>query len=268
MALIVLMTSLSSGAFPQEVVEGIARIQGRGELKVGLLVAPQFPYTFGTPGNLKGMDIDLAAEVADLLGVQLSVDSSFESRQDLLDALAEGRIDIALAKYKRNLDDALTLRFSTPYSYLNSVLLVNRVAFVALKTEGAPEEVLGMRPSVIGTLNIPGYRVRISEHFPLADIVTYPTVPLLVEGLLGGACTTGLLDAAEARRLIADRPELALWLRYVELPHISDAVCMATGWQDSFLTAWLDIFIDSRGEWPSLDDLFQAYENEVLNEKK
>ena len=101
LALAVLMAGLSPGAFPREALEGIARIQGRGELKVGLLAAPQFPYSFGAPGSLKGMDIDLAAEVADLLGVQLSVDSSFESRQDLLDALAEGRIDIALAKYKR-----------------------------------------------------------------------------------------------------------------------------------------------------------------------
>ena len=31
-----------------------------------------------------------------------------------------------------------------------------------------------------------------------------------------------------------DRPELGLRLQYVELPYISDAVCMVTGWQNPF----------------------------------
>ena len=264
--LIALLAEFTLGAEAEETGAAIPRIQSRGELKIGVLATPQFPYAFQQEGSPSGLDIDLAAEIASLLEVQLNVNSSFESPPDLLNALAEGHIDIALSKYKRNLDDALIVRFSAPYSYLNSVLLVNRVRFAALKTGSVPQEVFGRQTVVIGTLGPPRYRQHLADHFPLAQIVSYPTTKLLFEDLLNQTCTAAFVDAAEARGYMADHPELAVWLQYIELPDVSDAVCMAVGWRDSFFAAWLDIFVESSGNLPSLDELFRAYGNEVFNE--
>lgn len=259
-----LAAAVPPGAAPQETGQGVlARIQSRGELRVGVLATPQFPYSFLQAGSPAGLDIDLAAQIADLLEVRLAVDSAFGGPGALLDALAEGRVDIALSKYKRNLDDALRVRFSAPYSYINYVLLVNRVGFAALKAEGTPEEVFGTQAAAIGTLDSPGYRQHLARHFPLSEVALYSTTRLLYEGLLDRGCVAAFVDAAQARQLLSERPELGLWIQYVELPYISDAVCMATGWQSSFFAAWLDIFIDSRGKLPTLEELFQDYGSEV-----
>jgi ABC-type amino acid transport substrate-binding protein len=256
------------GAIAQDAGEGVfSRIQRRGELRVGMLGISQFPYVFWRDGTLAGLEADLAADIASRLDVRLAVDASFGSRQEMLNALNQGRVDVALSKYKRNLEDGLRARFSAPYSRIDYVLLVNRKAFASLKKTGAAEDVLRGHAAVIGIIGDDIYRRHLATSFPLAEVAPYPSRGRLYDGLLQGDCIAAFVDEAEARQLLADRPELGLSLQYVALPFISDAVCMATSWRSSFLADWLDILVASRGEPVALEELFQTYSDGVPHGK-
>jgi len=77
--------------------------------------------------RLVGCDIFLANKIARELGVKLELDRSAEDFDSVCTLVASGQADIAISKLSITLYRAQYVRFTNPYSVLQTGILVNRV---------------------------------------------------------------------------------------------------------------------------------------------
>ncbi|MDI6823167.1 MAG: transporter substrate-binding domain-containing protein [Bacillota bacterium] len=114
-------TGQQSQAQPQSMIE---RVRKKGELVVG--TAPgYYPFEMiDKKGNIIGFDIDIAKEIADALGVKLTVQRyGFDG---LIPALQTGNIDVIIAGMTITAKRALAVSFTNPYYATGQVLMVNK----------------------------------------------------------------------------------------------------------------------------------------------
>jgi ABC-type amino acid transport substrate-binding protein len=242
-------------------------IKERGTLRVGLLQKESFPFSFPVGAAWRGYDVDLAEGIANTLGVDLRITASYRTSHDLLRGLVDGDIDIALSKYKVNLPDAAVGRFSRPYSYVNYALLVGRVLLGRLRMSGPPEQVLSKAEVTIGTLDDPNYVDHLRARFPHARLRLFSSPEELFANLLEKQLVAGFLDQAEAQKLILDHDGSGLWVAYAELATVTDEVAAVVSWRNSFLSRWIDMFIESIGAPISPDALIKTYGGGVTDGK-
>ncbi len=102
----------------------LARVLKSGTLRVG--VNPLFkPFSFMKDGKRAGVDADIAALLAEKLGVKLElvVPKSFG---DLIPMLREGKVDVVMAGMSITFDRAKVVDFTNPYFETGLSVLANK----------------------------------------------------------------------------------------------------------------------------------------------
>ena len=99
-----------------------ARIVTRGELVVAVLGVDQPPFFEQQHGQLVGIDIDMAKEIAAKLGVKVRFNRDAKTFDSVVSLLANGDADMAISKLSRTLSRAQVISFSTPYIRLHRAL--------------------------------------------------------------------------------------------------------------------------------------------------
>ena len=83
-----------------------ARIIERGELVVAVLGVDQPPFFEERFGQLTGLDITLAGDIAKKLGVKVRFNRDAKTFDDVVSLLAKGQADLAVSKLSRTLPRA------------------------------------------------------------------------------------------------------------------------------------------------------------------
>ncbi len=107
---ILLTACMSLGANAQDLIK---EIQDRGTLRIGVANGP--PYQFPDPlsGEYKGLNIDLANEVAELMGVDLEIVEA--TWATLITGLQVDQYDVIFANLFATPERALTVTFTDAY---------------------------------------------------------------------------------------------------------------------------------------------------------
>ena len=113
----------------------LVRITERGNLIVAMTSFDNAPFYSEKDGHLEGIDVDLAHEVADALGVEVEFDRTAETFNDVVAKVKNGEADIAISKISRTNSRAMVVAFSTPYVRLKHALMFNRLK-LAQKSQG------------------------------------------------------------------------------------------------------------------------------------
>ncbi len=142
-------------------------IRERGSLQVGYL-PDRLPYAYrSTAGDLVGLDIDLAGELARDLGVRLELTRLSWDRA--VDWLADGHLDLVLGGLPVTSEDAQRVSFTRSY-------LSKSLGFAVLdhRADEFPDVESLRTPSdlVIALADHPHYRKLLEREFPKAEIVT------------------------------------------------------------------------------------------------
>ena len=103
------------------------RICNRGRLRVARYGGQRPPFFSGGDGGWQGFDVDLAADIARRLGVEVEskLAASFD---EVVDMVAAGDADLAISKLSITLERSQRVRFSKPYMAVYQTLLINRLA--------------------------------------------------------------------------------------------------------------------------------------------
>jgi polar amino acid transport system substrate-binding protein len=102
----------------------IERIQAKGELVVSLNKGYP-PFSMVLDNQLRGLDVDLAALLADYLGVTIRFIQP-ETYDQQIPTLLAGKADIIIAAMTRTVDRGLKVSFTTPYFEVSQAALVTR----------------------------------------------------------------------------------------------------------------------------------------------
>ena len=134
-----------SGCVNQEekIDPAIQKIKDAGKLIVGTCTPYEPMEYIDENGDIVGFDIDVAREIAKALGVKLEIeDMAFD---DLLDAVEDGSVDIAIAAITITLERSEQVLFSNAYLNAGQVIIVNETNKDINSEEDLENKIVGVQ---------------------------------------------------------------------------------------------------------------------------
>ncbi len=173
----------------------IERVLDKKELVLG--TAPgYFPFEMiDKGGNIVGYDVDIAKEMADALGVKLSIQRyGFDG---LIPALQTGKVDIVMAGMTITPKRALVVSFSNPYYSTGQTLLVSKKNpdVKSWRDLDQPGKVIGVSLGTTGAM----LAKQVFEKAQVRDFDTFPDASL--------AASSGRIDA-----VVYDEPGVRVYV--------------------------------------------------------
>jgi ABC-type amino acid transport substrate-binding protein len=235
-----------------------ARIAMRGELVVAVLGVDQPPFFQQQNGQLVGIDIDIAKELANKLGVKVRFNRDAKTFDAVVTLLANGDADLAISKLSRTLTRAEVVSFSTPYIRLHRALLLNRVKFAQLAKGRAVPDVIRSYDGDIGVVTNSSYATYVQTNFPHAKVQSYPSWEALLKALNAGEVTAAYRDEFEVKHVLKMDPTASLRLRVVTLEDLDDTISIGVNVNAPALLAFVNQFLAERTNKIDVMTLLQA----------
>ena len=160
------------------------------------------PYEFYADGKIVGIDAEIAAAIAEKLGMTLEiVDMEFDS---IITAVNEGSVDFGMAGMTITEDRLLEVDFSVSYANGVQVIIVKEGSSITcaddLFAEGANYKV-GVQLGTTGDIYATG-------DFGSENVTTYSNGNEAVLALLGGSVDCVIIDNEPAKAFVAANPGL------------------------------------------------------------
>lgn len=123
----------------EKMAPDLAAIKARGSLRVAIPEEDLFAFfEEDEKGNLFGIDIDLARNIASALGVEAEFVRVGGDYGNLSEELKNGNVDVVIATYSHTLDRIQYVDFSEPYLSLRFAVMVNKSAMVTAGIDHNP----------------------------------------------------------------------------------------------------------------------------------
>ena len=237
------------------------RIAKQGALRVAMLAADTPPFFQVRNGMLKGIDVDMANEIGKSLALPVAFDRSPGTFNEVADMVSRGEADLGISKISRTLPRAQGVLFSQPYLTLSHGLLLNRVAFAQLAGARSLPDVLRSFDGTVGVIAKSSFQDFAAVNFPKARIRPFPSWGDVVGAVERGEVVAGYRDELEVKRLLVERPALALTLRTVTIPDQQDTLGIAVRPDAPGLLAYVNLLLDARGKPATVDKILQAIQS-------
>lgn len=242
----------------------VAEIKASGKLIVAIPDQRNPPFFFEEGGELKGLDIEIAKSIAEVMGVRLEFNRSGKSFNDAVKLVADNQADISTAKISRTLERAQTVLFTAPYITLPHALLVNRLRFAQISAGKPVAEVMQNYTDTVGVIAGSSFVGFAKIYFPKAKLVQFGTWNEVVDAVAKGQVTAAYRDAFEVKRIFKIKPELLLTVRSVVIEDIKDTIGIAVNGNNYLLLNFLNLFLEQRNIRYTAEQILSKYET-VLN---
>lgn len=207
------------------------------------------PYEFYDDGKIVGIDAEIAAAIAEKLGMTLEiVDMEFDS---IITAVNEGSVDFGMAGMTITEDRLLEVDFSVSYANGVQVIIVKEGSAITcaddLFAEGASYKV-GVQLGTTGDIYATG-------DFGSENVTTYSNGNEAVLALLGGSVDCVIIDNEPAKALVAANAGLKI----LETAYANEdyAICVKKG--NSDLLAKIDAAIKELTADGTIDTIIAKY---------
>ena len=256
-----ILASSAPAASESQYPPDIQRIKDRGELIVALIdqdIPPFFMHD--ESGRFYGLDVRLARDIAERLGVGLRFNRQAQSFDAIIDILARHEADIGISWLSRTMDRAVKVRFTQPYIVLRQGLLINRLRLARLPHKDRPLQALDHPRAHIGVKKGTSYVDYAQKFFPQAKIQEFPDWdPYIVDAVAEGEVTAGYHDEIEIKKYIMNRPEASIRSSTAIIKDLTDPIAMAVPWDSHTLLDWLNTYIDNQVRDWDADALLREY---------
>ncbi len=239
----------------------IQRIIQRGKLVVGLYFQDMPPFFMeDEKGELSGLDIELAREIADTLEVGLEFNREAESYQELFEKVARGEVDVVIAKFSMTFSRALSILYTKPYVTFRWALMVNSEFATREGITDYPmtflRDVGGIRVGVRAKTSYVEFAERLFEN---AEIVQYEIWDEVVSALRQGEVVAALYDENEVIKSLYQNPDIAIFSSIYILEDQKDHIAMAVHPTSTQLLSWLNFYLENYEISYSVSDLVAKY---------
>lgn len=240
-------------------IPDIARVIDKGQLVVAMTSFDNPPFYGGEADHLTGIDVSLAQDIADALGVALVFDRSAETFNDVVNKVALGQADIAVSKVSRTYARSRIVAFSEPYVTLRHALVFNRLK-LAQRAQGREiAEVVRDFDGTLGVIENSSFANFAKQRFPKAEVVAFKSWDEVVEATISGAVEASYRDEFEIRKIAVDKPDATISLRTVTISDARDSIAVVVPWSSPGLLAMVNQVIDNRPNRMTADTLIDLY---------
>lgn len=238
----------------------MARIAAAGELRIALTADdwPPFFFTHPTRG-LVGLDIDLAREMAQRLGVDVRFVREAKTFDDLVTLVVSRRADLAVAYLSDTLERSVRSAFSQPYLQLRPAVLINRALAAQARRGAELRDVLNHPEATIGVTLGSSAESFAAIDYPQARLVKFDAWSDITRALENNTLLAGFSDQIDAQKWQSEHPEGAITIETLILSGPPDTIAVAVHFEDRQLRYWLDHFLTIKRRDGSLARLNQYY---------
>lgn len=243
------------------VAPDIWAIKERGVLIVAMFGQDRPPFFFvDERGELAGIDVDLAADIARQLGVKVEFLREAEVFDDVVRLVAEGRADVAISKLSVTMRRAEQLLYTRPYVTLRQGMLINRVRLAAIQgRKGEPLAAVNSPDVSVGVLAGSSYVEFVEMLVPRAQVVEIEPKEALFQAVFNGDVHAVLYDENEIKQYIYQSPDRLINLELAMIPGAEDDIAMAVSWRTPHLHAWLNQYMAQNRIAFDIDELIARY---------
>jgi cyclohexadienyl dehydratase len=183
----------TAGGLPQIMQRGSVRVCSTGDYR---------PFTYRDPqGNWSGLDIEMAHDMADRLGVRLDVEPT--TWANLVNDL-NGKCDAAMGGISITLNRAKLALYTAPYLRDGKAAIVKCADASKFQTLADIDH-----PDVRVVVNPGGTNADFDkEHLHQAQIITYPDNNTIFDQLTSNAADAMITDSSEVRWQTNQNPQL------------------------------------------------------------
>jgi ABC-type amino acid transport substrate-binding protein len=229
-------------SYPEE----IGTILNRGYIVFGMTQADQKPFFYKDElsGRLIGLDVEIAYEIANRLGVRAVFNREAASFDGVVLKVANREVDVALSKLSRTINRAAMVRYTRPYITFRQALLFNRLELAKVSSEENLSLFVKRFTGNLAVIKNSSYIGYANANFPSATIKAYDTWGECVDALLAGEVLAVYRDEGEILAVTETRENAALLMKTVFISDKQDPIAMAVAHDAPLLEAWLNTFLD------------------------
>ena len=205
------------------------QLQNRGRLIVAMVKKDQYPFFYITDsGSLVGLDVDIAKALAASLQLELQIDRSAESFNDLIPLVESGIVDIAISKLSRTLVRSRRVLFSEPYIIFRQGLLINRVQLARVSSSDVEtKEIIRKLSAKLGVIANSSYERYALTNFPQAEIVPLENWNAALQALENSEVFAIYRDEMEIAKYIEKNPTRNLYFKSAVIEDRKDPIGIA-----------------------------------------
>jgi ABC-type amino acid transport substrate-binding protein len=239
---IALLTTTNIQLYPED----IRRILERGYIVFGMPSADQKPFFYedGDSGQLIGLDVEIAYEIANRMGVRAVFNREATSFDNVVLKVARKEVDIALSKLSCTVKRAAMVRFTRPYITFRQALLFNRLELAKVSSEENLPVFVKRFSGNIGIIKNTAYIEYAEVNFPNATIKPYDTWGECLDALFAGEVLALYEDESAMLIVTETQKNAAILAKTVFISDKQDPIAMAVAHDAPLLEAWLNTFLD------------------------
>lgn len=163
------------------------------------------PYEYYEAGEIVGVDIDIAREIAKKLNKELVIkDVAFDS---IINEVKSGKADIGAAGISYDVERALEVDFSINYTTSNQVVIVKKDGNIK-KISDIKDQKIAVQLGTIADSYL-------TKNFPLVELVREKKYLAAIEDLKSSKCEAVVMDELPAKEILKNNPSLVIldgWL--------------------------------------------------------
>ena len=231
-----------------EPVRDCVEIMASKKLFVAMVDKDYPPYILqGRDGQLTGLSVDMAKDIAKELGVSLEIVKT-DSFNEIIDKVAAGQADIGLP-LSTTLSRATKVKFTNIYRRLEIVLLLNRMKMAEADLEAGMRHLdeLKKTTDAIGVIGRTSHEAGALKHFPRAEVKTYDSIQAMIRAVEKGEILLAVGNSGMTSAFLKENPHLMVKLQPFTIEGRYDYVAMAVNLEADHLLSWLNTYLNVRG---------------------
>lgn len=178
----------------------LKKIHDRGTITIGTEATYPPMESIDEKGDFMGIDIDIAREIANDLGVK--ADFQNIGWEELFDAVKEGKVDMIISAITITPERAGMLAFSDPYFNAGQVMVTKKDLVSLIKgVEDLKGRAVGAQTETTSETEAKKYT---------DSVVTFENYSLALDGLLEGKVEAIVIDYPAALGMVAENEGLAI----------------------------------------------------------
>lgn len=257
---LVLLVASSVTALAQQRTEGyyppdVESIRRAGRLVVAMTSFDSPPFYSGTAGEIRGLDVDIANQVAAVLRVPVHFRRDASTFAEVVEQVRNRQADVAISKLSITGPRMTMVRFSTPYVQLRQALIVNRLWMSQNANGRASAEIIRTFNGSIAFMRGSSYDTFARANFPRASYMPETSWDRVVENVMNGTYAAGFRDDFEIKRIAFERPSASITTRSIIIQDSVDNIAAAVHAENHQLLSIVNFVIQNQFSNVTVDTL-------------
>lgn len=196
-------------------------------------------------GELSGLDVDIAKDIAHELGLSLEFNQNSKTWDDAVNEVYQGRADVAICNLSITLQRSKKVLFSRPYERLNSSFLISRLWFSQhIRNESDLMASVQKGPIRLGVLKGSSYYFRIKGwHKPSVKILLYSDINSLFRALKENQLDAAINEDLLNKYFLLKNPKESLFYKVIVITDQPDLIAVAVSYQNHDLLEWINNYL-------------------------